>query len=254
MTSTPIHPYPAYKPSGVPWLGDVPAHWNLVPNRVLMNLRKDVVGNRANKYTLLSLTKQGIIPRNLENAVGKFPSSFDTYQVVEAGDLLFCLFDIDETPRTVGLSRLNGMVTGAYTRFVCGDRNLREFLFLLYLSLDNRKLLKPLYSGLRKVIPRITFLNAKVALPPEKEQAAIVRYLDYVDRRIRRYIEAKEKLIGLLEEEKQAVINQAVTRGLDPNVRLKPSGVEWLGDVPAHWEVRAGLDTWLPSLVVGLPL
>ena len=237
MTRTP-HPYPAYKPSGVAWLDDVPAHWDLVPNRVLMNLKKDLVGNRASNYTLLSLTKQGVIPRNLEHPVGKFPSSFDTYQVVESGDLIFCLFDIDETPRTVGLSHLNGMVTGAYTRFICGDRNLREYLFLLYLSLDDRKLLKPLYSGLRKVIPRTTFLNVKVALPSEKEQTAIVRYLDHADRRIRRYVSAKRKLIALLEEEKQAVINQAVTRGLDPNVRLKPSGVEWLGDVPEHWEVR----------------
>ena len=76
-------------------------------------------------------------------------------------------------------------------------------------------------------------------LRPASEQAAIVRYLDHVDRRIRRYVSAKRKLIALLEEEKQAVINQAVTRGLDPNVPLKPSGVEWLGDVPAHWEVAA---------------
>ena len=75
-------------------------------------------------------------------------------------------------------------------------------------------------------------------LPPLPEQAAIVRYLDYVDRRIRRYVAAKERLILLLEEEKQAVINRAVTRGLDPNVPLKPSGTEWLGDVPAHWERR----------------
>ena len=81
------------------------------------------------------------------------------------------------------------------------------------------------------------FLRAPFPLPPLTEQTAIVRYLDYVDRRIRRYVSAKRKLIVLLEEEKQAVINQAVTRGLDPNVRLKPSGVEWLGDVPEHWEV-----------------
>ena len=76
-----------------------------------------------------------------------------------------------------------------------------------------------------------------ILFPPLAEQRAIVRYLDHVDRRIRRYVGAKRKLIALLEEEKQAVINQAVTRGLDPNVRLKPSGVEWLGDVPEHWEV-----------------
>ena len=80
--------------------------------------------------------------------------------------------------------------------------------------------------------------DMRIPLPSLAEQTAIVRYLDHVDRRIRRYVGAKRKLIGLLEEEKQAVINQAVTRGLDPNVRLKPSGVEWLGDMPEHWEVR----------------
>ena len=77
-----------------------------------------------------------------------------------------------------------------------------------------------------------------VALPPPDEQAAIVRFLDHADRRIQRYIGAKQRLIGLLEEQKRAVIHRAVTRGLDPDVRLKPSGVEWLGDVPEHWEVR----------------
>ncbi len=77
-----------------------------------------------------------------------------------------------------------------------------------------------------------------IALPPLAEQAGIVRFLDHVDRRIRRYIRAKQKLIKLLEEQKQAIIHRAVTRGLDPNVRLKPSGVEWLGDVPEHWSVR----------------
>jgi type I restriction enzyme, S subunit len=78
----------------------------------------------------------------------------------------------------------------------------------------------------------------EIPLPPLAEQAAIVRFLDHADRRIRRYIRAKQKLIKLLEEQKQAIIHRAVTRGHDPDVRLKPSGVEWLGDVPEHWEVR----------------
>ena len=236
--------YPAYKPSGVVWLGDLPTHWEVVPNRALMNLKKDVVGPRTDEFTLLSLTRRGVIPRDIDNAFGKFPSSFETYQVIEPGDLVFCLFDIDETPRTVGRSRLRGMVTGAYTRFVCADVDTREFLYLLYLSIDDGKLLRPLYSGLRKIIPTTTFLRAKVALPSKPEQRAIVRYIDHVDERIRRYISAKEKLIALLEEERQAVIHRAVTRGLVPNVPLKPSGVEWLGDVPAHWEVRR-LKDWL---------
>ena len=237
MTPPTPHQYPAYKPSGVPWLGDLPEHWDVIPTRALLNLKKQLVGDRADKYTLLSLTKQGIIARDMENPEGKFPASFETYQVVEPGDLVFCLFDIDETPRTIGLSSMTGMITGAYTRFVCPNEQNRRFIYQLYLSLDNGKLLKPLYSGLRKVITKSTFLSATIPLPPLPEQRAIVRYLDHVDRRISRYVSAKRKLIALLEEEKQAVINQAVTRGLDPNVRLKPSGVEWLGDVPEHWEV-----------------
>ena len=237
MTATP-HPYPAYKPSGVEWLGDVPSHWDVVPTRALLKLKKQLVGDRADKYTLLSLTKQGIIARDMENPQGKFPASFETYQVVEPGDLVFCLFDIDETPRTIGLSSMTGMITGAYTRFVCPNEQNYRFIHQLYLSLDNGKLLKPLYSGLRKVITKSTFLSARIPLPPLPEQRAIVRYLDHADRRIRRYVAAKRKLMALLEEEKQAVVNQAVTRGLDSNVRVKPSDVEWLGDVPEHWEVR----------------
>ena len=83
-----------------------------------------------------------------------------------------------------------------------------------------------------------SYLGEPVSFPPLPEQAAIVRFLDHANRRIRRYIRSKQKLITLLEEQKQALIHRAVTRGLDPNVRLKPSGAEWLGDVPEHWEVR----------------
>ena len=87
-------------------------------------------------------------------------------------------------------------------------------------------------------LSRDKLASFSLPLPPLSEQRAIVRYLDYVDERIRRYITARQKLIDLLEEEKQAIINHAVTRGLDPNVRLKPSGVDWLGDVPEHWQVQ----------------
>ena len=232
-----LKPYARYKSSGIPWIGNVPNHWEVMPNRALMTLRKDVVGERSHCFTLLSLTKQGVIIRDLERAEGKFPASFDTYQIVEPGNLIFCLFDIDETPRTVGLSKHHGMITGAYSRFVCVDNTMQQYLLLLYLAFDSQKSLKPLYSGLRKTIPISRFMSAKVAVPPPPEQAAVVRYLDHADSRIQRYISTKERLIELLTEQKQVVINQAVTRGLDPNVHLKPSGVEWLGDVPAHWEV-----------------
>ena len=80
--------------------------------------------------------------------------------------------------------------------------------------------------------------DLRIYLPLPEEQPAIIRYLDNTDQQIQAYISAKEKLIALLEEQRQAIIHQAVTRGLNPNVRLKPSGVEWLGDVPEHWEIR----------------
>lgn len=235
--TTALRPYAAYKGSGVPWLGEVPEHWDLVPNRAVMRLKKEVVGDSSCDYVLLSLTKQGIIARDMENPTGKFPGSFDTYQVVRPGDLVFCLFDIDETPRAVGLSSLNGMVTGAYTVFACRDHEVREFVYLLYLALDNGKLLKPLYSGLRKVITKTSFLSAKLPLPPRPELLAIVRYLQYTERIIRRYIRAKQKLIKLLEEQRQAIIEHAVTHGLDPRVRLADSPLVWFRGVPEHWEL-----------------
>ncbi len=237
-----LPPYPAYKDIGIPWLGRIPAHWKVVPNRALMKLKKEIVGERSENLVLLSLTKQGIIARDMENPEGKFPANFDTYQIVEPGDLVFCLFDIDETPRTVGLATLYGMITGAYTRFVCPDPTLRKFVYLYYLSLDNGKLLKPLYTGLRKVISKSTFLSAKLPLPPLAEQRAIARYLDWADARIRRLIRARQRQIKLLEEYKQALIHQAVTGQVDvrtgkPYPTYKDSGIPWLGRIPEHWRV-----------------
>ena len=83
-----LKPYPLYKESGIPWLGQLPKHWKVVPNKSVMQLRKKTVGEHFADYTLLSLTKQGVIPRNLDEPTGKFPESFDTYQVAEPGDLI----------------------------------------------------------------------------------------------------------------------------------------------------------------------
>ena len=172
-----LDPNVRLKPSGVEWLGEVPEHWQLTPNRALMEFKKDTVGDQHPQYTLLSLTKQGVIPRDLEEPKGKFPSDFTDYQIVQPGDLIFCLFDIEETPRTIGVSEQLGILTGAYKRFVCPNPTTRDFVYFLYLALDDNKLLKPLYSRLRKVITRTTFSSAKIGLPPPEEQRNIVRYI-----------------------------------------------------------------------------
>ncbi|KYH33080.1 restriction endonuclease subunit S [Neomoorella mulderi] len=208
-------PYPAYKPSGVEWLGDVPVHWDIVPNRAVLRLKKHLVGKASTDYTLLSLTKGGIVVRDLENPEGKFPTSFDTYQVVEPGDIIFCLFDIDETPRAIGLSSLHGMITGAYTVFECTDPVVRAYVYLFYLAMDNGKFLKPLYTGLRKVITKSAFLTAKMPLPTKEEQTAIVEYLDAQTAKIDTAIAAARREIDLLREYRTRLISDVVTGKVD---------------------------------------
>jgi type I restriction enzyme S subunit len=171
-----LDPSVRLKPSGVEWLGDVPEHWEVVPNRALLRLEKRLVGGAWREYPLLSLTKRGVILRDMENPEGKFPTSFEIYQEVRPGDLIFCLFDIDETPRAVGLSQLPGMITGAYTRFSC-DSEAVDWVHLFYVAMDNGKRLKPLYMGLRKVITKSAFLSAKMPLPPTGERAEVVKHV-----------------------------------------------------------------------------
>ncbi len=235
---TDLKPYRKYKESGLPWLGHVPGHWELAPNRSLMRIRKKLVGERHSAFTLLSLTKLGVIVRDISEMRGKFSSDPGTSQEVRKGDLVMCLFDVPETPRTVGLSGHAGMITGAYTVMECRRPESAKFLELFYIAMDDRKLLSPLYSGLRNTIPKERLLGAKTPLPPPAEQAAIVQFLDWANGRLERAIRSKRKVIALLNEQKQAIIHRAVTRGLDPSVPLKDSGVPWLGEIPAHWEVR----------------
>jgi len=156
-----LKPYPEKKDSGLPWVGMVPKHWELRPNRAMMRRRKVLVGKRHTEFQLLSLTKQGVIVRDVTSGKGKFSSDMGTSQEVREGDLVFCLFDVPETPRTVGLSRHNGMITGAYTVFECSDPTLRAHLDLFYRAMDDRKLLSPLYSGLRHTIPATRLLGTK---------------------------------------------------------------------------------------------
>jgi type I restriction enzyme S subunit len=238
----PSSPYPIYKDSGLPWSAQVPGHWELVPNRGLVRKRKVLVGKRHGDYRLLSLTKQGIIVRDISTGKGKFSSDMGTSQEVRNGDLVFCLFDVPETPRTVGLSNYEGMITGAYTVFESLDRTDSRYFELFYRAMDDRKLLSPLYSGLRNTIRPEIFLGTKTPQPPPDEQTAIVRFLNWSNSRLERAIRAKRNVIALLNEQKQAIIHHAVTRGLDPCVSLKPSGISWLENIPKHWEIRRGKD------------
>lgn len=230
-----MKPYPNYSITPLPWLPNIPAHWELVRNKNIFGETKDVVGDDIDAYPLLSLTTKGIILRNMASGKGKFPKDFNTYKIVKPGDMAFCLFDIDETPRTVGLSQYGGMLTGAYTIFHVANIN-PHYAYYYYLSLDNVKAMRPLYSGLRKTINTGTFLSCKLPLPPRPEQNQIVRFLDWKVSAINRLISIKRKQIALLHERQCVHISHIVTHGLHGRVATKNSGVEWIGDIPEHWQ------------------
>lgn len=230
--------YDDYKDSGLPWVGKIPDSWTMYPNKAFLKKRKIAVGSRFADLTLLSLTKQGVIVRDVESGKGKFSIDMSSYQEVRPGDLIFCLFDIEETPRTVGLAHDNGMITGAYTVFECKDELISKFLELFYIAMDNDKRLSYLYSGLRNTIPPPKFLSIQTPLPSRSEMERIVDIVNSKNKLINKVIKKKEKLIELLKEKRQALITQAVTKGLDSKTKMKDSGVEWIGEIPEGWGLK----------------
>ena len=220
MTSTP-HPYPAYKPSGVEWLGNVPEHWDV---RLLKRICRLAYGDSLSAESRDS----GRVPVYGSNGQVGHHSISNT----EAPCII-----IGRKGSFGKVTYVNGAAFAIDTTFFVDKRytraNIRWLSYVLpLLGLDTVS-----HDSAVPGLSRNDAYASSIPLPPLPEQRAIVRYLDHMDRRIRRYVAAKRKLIALLEDEKQAIVNQAVTRGLDPNVRLKPSGVEWLGDVPEHWEI-----------------
>jgi len=220
------------------WFGRVSPDWKLGRAKNAFRVVSQKVGTRSSEYDLLSLTLKGIIPRDLDSGKGKFPESFDTYQEVKNGDIVFCLFDIDETPRTVGLSAVDGMITGAYTVVRCTKLAEPRYVTYFYLSIDQRKGLRPFYTGLRKVVRTETFLNAAFPLPDLATQHQIADFLDRETARIDLLIKKKQRLVALLGEKRQSGIVSAVTLGLNSAVDRQDNGVSWVPKIPKNWELK----------------
>ena len=234
---TPIpHPYPAYKPSNVEWLGNVPTHWEVRRTKTVLRERSQ---KGFPKEPLLAATQtKGVVRKEqYENRTVLALKDLHLLKLVRVGDFVISLRSFQGG---IEYAREQGIISPAYTILYPRNSDVQAYLAWLFKSPPYVENLTLHVTGIRQGqnIDYAELSRSSLPLPPLPEQRAIVRYLDHVDDRIRRYVGAKERLIALLEEERQAVIHRAVTRGLDPNVRLKPSGVEWLGDVPEHWEVR----------------
>ena len=247
-----LKPYPAMKYSGMTCLGEVPEHWEVSALRRKLRTYDGIkIGPFGSQLKLEQMSPSGykvygqanVIARDFSRGT-KFvdQEKFNELSAcaVLPNDLLVtmmgtsgrCAYVPDDASEGIMDSHLLRLRTDFSINVRFASRIIDESPYVKeQISVTGKgSIMHGLNSGMVKALV--------LALPPLSEQAAIVRYLDHADRRIRRYIRAKQKLIKLLEEQKQAIINRAVTRGLDPNVRLKPSGVEWLGQVPEHWEIR----------------
>ena len=243
MTIMTPHSYSAYKPSGVEWLGDVPAHWEVRRIGTIAQILNGATPSTSNaSYWDGDIV--WITPDDLGKLNGRYVTGSGRRITEEGykacGTNLAPAGSIAISTRApighLGVLRSDACVNQGCRLLVPDDAVETEFLHYA-LSTTTSTLASFGQGSTFTELSRTLLAAFQLPLPPLPEQRAIVRYLDYVDRRIRRYVAAKRKLIALLEEERQAIVNRAVTRGLDPNVRLKPSGVEWLGDVPEHWEV-----------------
>jgi type I restriction enzyme S subunit len=239
-----LKPYPAYKDSGVPWLGEVPEHWDTVPLCAIATPKK-IIG-KSHRELLSVYLNRGVIrfAEVQEKRTNVTSEDLSKYQAVDPGD--FVLNNQQAWRGSVGVSKYKGIVSPAYLVLSLdsqintdyANRLFRDRAMVTQYLISSKgvgSIQRNLYWPYLKRVPTL--------LPPPAEQAAIVRYLDYMDRRIRRYIRAKQKLIKLLEEQKQSIIHQAVTGQIDvrtgqPYPAYKPSGVEWLGEVPEHWDER----------------
>ncbi len=231
-----LRPYPKYKESGLPWLGGIPCHWKSAPGFAAFR-EKHVKNTGMREKTVLSLSYGRIVVKPPERLHGLVPDSFETYQIVDPGDIIIRSTDLqnDWNSLRVGLVRNRGIITSAYLCFRTTGTLSPEYGYQLLHAFDLMKVFYGLGSGLRQNLDFGDFKRMLMFVPPPEEQGAIVRFLDYANGRLERAIRAKRKVIALLHEQKQAIIHRAVTRGLDPAVPLKASGIHWLGDLPSHW-------------------
>lgn len=235
--------YPEYKDSNLPWLGKIPVHWDILRVKHLFKLVK--APNRDVNPTVLSLTQQGIKIRDVSTNEGQLPESYEGYNTVKPGDI--CLNPMDLESGAAAASKYYGVISNAYftlrplnrqyvnTKFYSEYFKLHYYLKIFFPY--GKGVGRPRGSGGRWTLNKDIFMRFSLVYPPKEEQDKVVAFLIYKANQIAKFIRNKRRLIELLQEQKQAIINQAVTRGINPNVRLKPSGVDYLGDIPEHWEL-----------------
>lgn len=231
-----IKKYSSYKASDVEWLGSIPEHWKIVKAKRIF---KEVsIKNHPNEPLLAATQTKGVIPKSLyENTTVTASKNFETLKLVRKGDFVISLRSFQGG---IEYAHYQGIISPAYTILEPQEEVVHKYYRYLLKSKRYVSGLTLLVTGIREGqnIDTVKFKDSFLPLPPEEEQIKIAAFLDYKLAKINRFIQKKKQLIKLLNEQKAAIINQAVTKGLNPNAKMKDSGIEWLGDIPEHWELR----------------
>ena len=235
QTQQPLKPYTKYKPSGIAWLGDIPEHWEVRKAKKLFNERSEK--GYENEPFLAATQNQGVVLKSMLNTKTVLVSKdFHTLKLVEKGDFVISLRSFQGG---IEYAHYRGIISPAYTILKPQTVVERGFFRHYFKSKEFINCLTLLVTGIREGqnIDTAKFKDTFLPLPPTEEQTAIAHFLDYKTAKIDRFIFKKKQLIKLLNEQKAGIINDAVTKGLNPNTKTKPSGIEWLGYIPEHWEV-----------------
>lgn len=227
----------AMKESGIEWVGLIPDDWKIAKNNRLFNISKQLVNENWKHTQLLSLTKSGIIEKNINDGGGKQPESFGTYQYVEKDDIVLCLFDIDVSAVFSDRSKYDGMISPAYRVMKCTDAILPVYAKWWFDAVNIGRYYLIYTKSLRKTIDADGFGNILTVVPPLSEQETIADYLDETCSKIDEIIAEAKASIDEYENLRQSIIYEILTKGPDDNVEMKDSGVEWIGKVPSHWMI-----------------
>ena len=230
--------YDSYKDSGVKWLGEIPSHWEMKRWRFLMN--ENVTKNNNCNVRLQLQFKYGDIVRKSNQSEEKdVLEIISKYTVVEPDDIMINGLNLnyDFISQRVARVREEGAITSAYVSLRPTEIADSRFYTYFLKSMDAKKMFHGMGTGIRLTLSYNELKNQFLPKPSLKEQEAIANYLDSATSKIDEAIAQQQKMIDLLNERKQIIINNAVTKGLDPNVKMKPSGIDWIGDIPEHWSL-----------------
>lgn len=229
--------YSEYKDSGVKWLGEIPSHWEVVRGLAVFSENKNKNTQLENSIVLSLSYGKIIVKKDIDS--GLVPEEYSSYQIVKPGFIIVRSTDLqnDKTSLRIGYVCNEGIITSAYLGLQVKGNNNDKYLYYFLHDWDITKEIYRHGNGLRQSLSWNDLRDVNVLLPPLSEQDAIVRYIDAATSKIDKAIAMQQKMIDLLNERKQIIIQNAVTKGLDENVEMKDSGVEWIGMIPKHWEI-----------------